>query len=397
MRQSVFFFLGVVSAFAWGCGAKTIPQEDTSSAPRESETVAESPVLHSGENSKTPSFGPTDEQWDSEQRSQQVDKHLKFLSNTLVSGRISSGEESADDCLPFVALDCVSDRLQPKVLTTVREEVGFRVRRWVPTKQETVARENVAGRNGVYSELLALLSKSSDGRSAGSTKFARSQFKIVSVHKSGAGLETDVVWQSMVESQKKRIQRSANWRCHWAIENKETLTLTSINVASFEEVAVPIDRRFVDVTGAVAAPIEDFAEQFGDSIDFWYDRLEHRFSMMATGYQGISVADVNGDGLDDVFIPQPGGVVGGLPNRLLVQQPDGSVVDRSAESGLDWLIETHSALFVDFDNDGDQDIVVATVMGLVFAANDGSGKFEKRATRLTPDAPPMSLAAADFE
>ena len=42
---------------------------------------------------------------------------------------------------------------------------------------------------------------------------------------------------------------------------------------------------------------------------------------------GMAVGDVNGDGLDDVYVCQPGG----LPNRLFVQQSDGTAIDRSHE------------------------------------------------------------------
>jgi hypothetical protein len=132
-------------------------------------------------------------------------------------------------------------------------------------------------------------------------------------------------------------------------------------------------------------------------LDYWLDRLEQQFGILAAGYQGISVADVNGDDLDDVFVPQPGGVAGGLPNRLFEQNPDGTARDISAEAAVDWNIETHAGLFVDLDNDGDQDLVVATVMGLVFAENDGTAKFSRKLVKLTPDAPPMSLAAVDFD
>ena len=64
------------------------------------------------------------------------------------------------------------------------------------------------------------------------------------------------------------------------------------------------------------------------------------------------MADVNGDGLDDIYICQPGG----LPNRLYLQRTDGTLQDMTESAGVGWLIHTHGCLLVDLDNDGDQDV-----------------------------------------
>jgi hypothetical protein len=73
------------------------------------------------------------------------------------------------------------------------------------------------------------------------------------------------------------------------------------------------------------------------------------------------------------------------------------VREQAAEAGVDWLTESHSALLIDLDNDADQDLVVATMGGLVIAANDGTGRFAVRATKLFPEGPPIALSAADFD
>ena len=57
-----------------------------------------------------------------------------------------------------------------------------------------------------------------------------------------------------------------------------------------------------------------------------------------------------------------------LPNRLFIQQPDGTAIERAAEIGVDWLEPSHRALLVDLDNDGDQDLLVSTTGR---AAGDG--------------------------
>jgi hypothetical protein len=102
------------------------------------------------------------------------------------------------------------------------------------------------------------------------------------------------------------------------------------------------------------------------------------------------LGDADGDGLEDVYVCQ----TGGLPNLLFVQGTDGRATERARFAGVDILDESHGALFCDLDGDGDQDLVVAAD-GVVFLANDGRGRFEVRAHAEVLG--PMSLAAADFD
>jgi hypothetical protein len=92
-----------------------------------------------------------------------------------------------------------------------------------------------------------------------------------------------------------------------------------------------------------------------------------------------------------VYACQPGG----LPNRLLLHQPDNTVKDAAAEWGIDFLDSTQCALFADFDNDGDPDLALATTGALNFFENTGR-KFERR-LRLPPVLNAYGLAAADYD
>ena len=100
---------------------------------------------------------------------------------------------------------------------------------------------------------------------------------------------------------------------------------------------------------------------------------------------------MNGDGLEDVYRCEPGG----LPNLLFVQNPDGSVKDVSHTAGVDFLDDSMSALLVDLDNDGDQDLVVYT-RELLVLANDGSGRFALQA-KINIGTSGQSLSAADYD
>src|SRR5690606_38619080 len=52
---------------------------------------------------------------------------------------------------------------------------------------------------------------------------------------------------------------------------------------------------------------------------------------------------------------------------------------------------------VDLDNDGDQDLVLATALGLLFMENDGQARFRAVAAKHTPEARPVTISAADFD
>ena len=192
-----------------------------------------------------------------------------------------------------------------------------------------------------------------------------------------------------------RRQQNATWHCSWTRDNPEqTPKLVSITVVDFEEVSLQggMERLFSDCTESVLGDNSSFRDQLVYGIDHWRSRIEKHWGIEVTGYQGLALGDVNGDGLDDLYVLQPGG----LPNRLFVQSPDGTATDRSAAAGVDWLDRSNSALFVDLDNDGDQDLVVATDDNLLFLANDGTGRFQRKLTR-HPHAIPRSLCAADYD
>jgi hypothetical protein len=108
--------------------------------------------------------------------------------------------------------------------------------------------------------------------------------------------------------------------------------------------------------------------------------------------QGCAIEDVNGDGLDDLYLCQSSW----LPNRLLIHTPDGRAVDRSAEAGVNWSERSHGALLIDLDNDGDEDLAVSTTVALLLMENDGTGKFTLRHQAIEARGA-YSISAADYD
>lgn len=70
---------------------------------------------------------------------------------------------------------------------------------------------------------------------------------------------------------------------------------------------------------------------------------------------GAACGDVDGDGLFDLFVPSS------PRNFLYVATPTGGFVDRAEEFGVARPADGTGAVFLDFDNDGDQDLAVADV------------------------------------
>ena len=131
--------------------------------------------------------------------------------------------------------------------------------------------------------------------------------------------------------------------------------LSGISFESYEEALLqgPSSALFSDCTMSVLGDNASFREQLMYGVDHWRDRFESNWMFSFYGHEGMAVGDVNGDGLDDIYVCQPVG----LPNRLFVQNPDGSATDRSREASVDFLDACSSALIVDLDNDADQDLV----------------------------------------
>ena len=151
--------------------------------------------------------------------------------------------------------------------------------------------------------------------------------------------------------------------------------------------------KFVDVTESAFGDVVDFKDQFYRGQDYWTSRIEMLTGIDVGGWQGVSIADVNGDNLDDIYIAQPGG----LPNRLYVRNSEGGFEDWSKSSFINFLDSSHGNLFVDLDNDGDQDLVSGVQEGLLIMENNGEGVFSKRVAQLLPSAVPYSITAADYD
>ncbi len=117
----------------------------------------------------------------------------------------------------------------------------------------------------------------------------------------------------------------------------------------------------------------------------------------------FALADVNADGLLDLYVPDAGG---SAPDKLFVRQAGGGFVDEAA-TRLGGIASTAGAArFGDFDGDGDPDLIVLN--GYASNApdfaklylNDGAGNFTESSAPLPPiggGQDPDDVDVADFD
>ncbi len=154
---------------------------------------------------------------------------------------------------------------------------------------------------------------------------------------------------------------------------------------------------FADITPATFAGNASYSEQMAHGVDYWRTILDGACGIDVYGHNGVSIADVDNDGFDDLYVCQPAG----LPNRLYRNRGDGTFEDITELSGLGILENTACALIVDVDNDGRQDVIVVRANGPLLFLNDGGGKFRRQPDAFQFATPPQGTftgaALADYD
>ena len=189
----------------------------------------------------------------------------------------------------------------------------------------------------------------------------------------------------------KVVQISSVWQTTWSSEEANQFNLLNANVLATEIVSLNLNspRQFLDCTDSIIGNSGCLREQLIFGVDQWASKVP---GIDTQGNSGLSVGDINNDGLDDIYLCQPQGIA----NRLLIQKRDGSAVDESSKYGVNLLDESRSSLMVDLDNDGDQDLVVATKSDLVIMSNTGEDRFQI-IEKIDRCGGGLSLSAADFD
>ncbi len=185
--------------------------------------------------------------------------------------------------------------------------------------------------------------------------------------------------------------RVGRWRMRWDQGRLDAFEPLEETVA---RASAPL---FADATGELFGDVPSFREQLARGVPYWRSRLDSAAGIGVYGNQGVAVGDIDGDGWDELYVCQPGG----LPNRLYSRRESGSWEDVTAAAGVALLDDTAQALFLDLRNVGIQDLVVLTAGGPLLFINDGTGRFRHRpgAFEFANDAKGAfaGMASADYD
>lgn len=329
-------------------------------------------------------FDPTADGWQSETLFEAAQTRLNALAHSIEENTdFGAVAISGDTFSPTYRSPALSP--EPASLKTIHRDSKITVQSepdgWVPT----------GNRNPTEAMTGFLMPLSNSGT-------VRIKFKIyrISMAKDGATATTRVLVNTLGISpdQSHLVEQHAVWELEWDTPKTSSPRIRSIVPESYtvSETTNGGGRLFSDATASAFKDCPTYTTALLPGLDDWAARLHNQIGMESEGYQGMAMGDVNGDALDDLYLCQPGG----LPNLLFLRNPDGTLREAPKGNGTDWLERTRSALFVDIDNDRDQDLLVVCNTQILLLENDGSGSFASRG-RLQLPGSPFSCSAADYD
>jgi len=370
----------------------------------ESETgpaVAESPQERSGERPPTrpvimTDFGeigrrdaanweevddPTADGWNTEAAHDVIKKRLNVIGRLLVN----PAKADAAALTPVLTADFRSGPLRPAELKSVMQDEATIVERGTLAEDQELSKTTAGELAEKIQELTGPL------RDAENSRF---QFKVMRVDEGIDEIETEQLLSLSGETADGFFEQHARWVTAWDVTNSKKPNLLSLRVIRFEQIRAnqPTKSLFTDCTDSALRDNPCYENQILLGANHWFERIPFRAMLNLFSMPGIAVGDVNGDGLEDLYLCQDPGI----PNRLFLQNPDGTAREVSADWGVDWLEDARSVLLVDLDNDGDQDLVLAIRGNVVLAENIDQQKFRVH-TVLTPSNDPTSLCAFDYD
>ncbi|MBC8371524.1 MAG: VCBS repeat-containing protein [Planctomycetes bacterium] len=215
---------------------------------------------------------------------------------------------------------------------------------------------------------------------AGHTKY-----KVIAVSANADGYLTKVLALNHFIDNGQERQQNAELSVQWdaALSTHVIAVDRCVQVAASQTMFTDVSAQFFNAN--------DYDNKLAPGLNYWQKHIAASLGLSTKSHQGISIADVNGNGFDDIYLPQPAG----LPNTLLTQVAEGVFEDHSVIANLDFLDASRSALFVDFDNDGDLDLATTFPGVVAVFSNDGKGVFSLAGTNEAAEV--TSLAAADID
>ena len=329
---------------------------------------------------------PSNDGWQTEAFSAKAQKQVKVIGE-MIAGRVPI---EVDNLAPLVMDDFSCSPLIPPQRQTVFEDRSVKIERPAPValgdSNEHDAHRGASGLATALRELAAPFREATG---------VRYKFKLFRITPQDDLIATTLFVAISGQTARGILEQNATWSIHWiGSHDKATPRMARLQLEDFEQAAGANSAgpMFRDCTQAVLGHNACYETQLLHGFNHWVKRMHQSRYFQLFGTPGVAVGDVNGDGLEDLYLSQEGG----LPNRLFLQNPDGTATEVSVDWGVDWLEDSRSALLVDLDNDGDQDLVVAMLGGVLVAENVEQQQFRFRDLLTTTD-DTMSLAAADYD
>ena len=320
---------------------------------------------------------PLRDGWESEVLHELVKKKLAMISGLVTSGQVDRG------VLSEVALQ----NIEASVLVPVIEEESWRGGGVAVKRIEIPEKVASTDLEGLTSALQMI-----PNALGGEAKSRRCSFKVVTLRAEKELVRARVLIECARVDQAGVVEQHGDWITTWKRGGSgKELMLSEVLLQRFEQ-SEGEQRLFADCTESILKGNDSYRRQILLGYPYWLKRIQDTRQMTLLGTPGAALGDVNGDGLEDLYLCQPGG----LPNRLYVQQPNGSLTDFTEESGTGWVESCRSALLVDLDNDGDQDLVVASYARMVVSRNDGKGRFSIEGI-MELGIGAMGVSAADYD
>ena len=319
---------------------------------------------------------------------------VKHRLSDLIKLLSESSERIAAGCQQCVAKDFKGDSVLPENLEVVYQDPKMRIERPENDEQsrnEPKDKSLEAQVQGVEEFVAAVNRWAAPFHDAEKLRF---EVKVVGVHLDGQRATTTQEIALTARTESGRIEQHATWVADWLLESDtQQPRLTGLQVKDFEQTNVShsAGELLADCTVSVLGGNPCYEPQILQGYISQLERIQDWRYCVLLSTPGMAVGDVNGDGLEDLYVCQETG----LPNLLFVQQPDGTAKNLAREWGVDWLHTSPAALLIDLDNDGDQDLAVVVAGGIIIASNEGD-HFEERSFLPTAD-DTRSLTASDFD
>ena len=266
----------------------------------------------------------------------------------------------------------------------------------IEVRRNTLSQQLSLGRNEFLEELSSML--------RGFTNILIAEFQITGVNASrmqapsGSGQLSTRVRYEIVGTGRDfhREQWVGYWELQWDASTSGEFRLRKWQTLeqACSRAQAPV---YLDITAAAIGGNASYLAQLLHGSDYWRTVLDSACDIDIYGHNGVSIADVDNDGFDDLYVCQPAG----LPNRLYRNRGDGTFEDITDSSGLGIIENTACALFADFNHSGRQDVVVVRADGPQLFLNEGAGKFRHKPDAFQFANPPQGTftgaACADYD